>query len=470
MGVGTSIRLKIPLTLAVVPALVIEIDQIRLAIPQLKLQELLLLDLNEDGHLIEEVNGNIYYRLRGQILPLIDLSRIFQNRSERSSFTEGRESLNIAVLRFENGLFGLIIDQVKDTADIVVKPFSSFFKDLIIYSGATILGNGDVALILDSDGLAQYTQLNLGFDKLKDLGLGEENTRSEQQLSFETNEYLIFLSFSDEVCAAPLSLIHRLEEFKRSEIQKTDREWVLPYRGGLISLIHLDTILKNNSTVTKTLNMDVDSLPERIQVFVSKKRDRFFGFMVKEILDIQTLRSDPEPFLRERIGLLGTLLDEKKKSRTVLDVLGLMNLSMGEVRESNKKSSRPQLSGEVLVVEDTPFFYRQIEKLLVPLGIQLTHAENGEVALSLLRDQGRKFQLILSDIEMPVMDGWKLATEIKQDTRLKTIPLVALTTRFSKADQEKGRNIGFDHYLEKINQEEILGVLESYLRGERRVC
>lgn len=161
-------------------------------------------------------------------------------------------------------------------------------------------------------------------------------------------------------------------------------------------------------------------------------------------------------------GILGTLLLENKKILTILDSLSLIDQFLGI--EFTKVGGEIFVGKKILIVEDTMFFAKQLIQTLTPMGAQVVHAENGE--LGFLKVQQEHFDLIISDIEMPKMNGFELASKIKNHEKYKHIPMIAVTTRFRDVDRQKGLSVGFNTYLEKLNRDEIRQTVASYLGGK----
>ncbi|CAM3176765.1 chemotaxis protein CheA [Nocardioides dubius] len=228
VGRGTTCRLRIPLTLAIVPALIVESAGDRYAIPQLSLLELVALDPERAANAVEDVNGASVYRLRGTLLPLVRLADVLGVESDRS---DGH--VLIAVLQAEGKRFGLVIDRVLSTEEIVVKPLSSQLKAIGTYSGATILGDGRVALILDVQALARRV---LNTEALETADDGESESGSG---AGETLRLLVAGLGENRRVAIPLSSVTRLETFAHTAIERVGSREVVRYRGSILPVVRL---------------------------------------------------------------------------------------------------------------------------------------------------------------------------------------------------------------------------------------
>ncbi len=269
-GVGTTFKIKIPLTLAIIPALVVSCDNNRYAIPQVNLLELVRLEADDEKNRIEDLHGAPVYRLRGRLLPIVDL------RDQLGSERVERESTNIVVLRADDHTFGLIVDSIEDTEEIVVKPLGRQVKDLNLFAGATIMGDGRIALILDLMGLASEARLlEAGTTEGKTVFDGV--TDSHSTVLDDRTLLLLGLGEQDRV-AIPLARVERLEEFPSTALERSDRRTVVQYRGKIMPLIDLAP------TIGYTNSAFYDN--DRISVVVCNFGSLTVGLAVDAILDI----------------------------------------------------------------------------------------------------------------------------------------------------------------------------------------
>jgi two-component system chemotaxis sensor kinase CheA len=295
-GEGTTIRLKIPLTLAIIPALVVTSGGDRFAIPQLNLLELVWLDAENTDERIEYVHGAPVYRLRGEILPLVSLNDELGfgaagNEGEDKRVDLSETSLNIVVLRAEDRQFGLVVDAINDTEEIVVKPLGAALKSLSVFSGCTIMGDGAVALILDVLGLAQRAGVLSQRQEHRAVESDAVGTASTQRA--ETR--LVVQVGSDARCAIPLDMVHRLEEIEAHTIERAGGREVVQYRGGILPL----------TSVADVLGYEPAARAEApLQVVVYESRGRAVGLVVERVLDIVREAATIEP-CTSRPGLLG---------------------------------------------------------------------------------------------------------------------------------------------------------------------
>jgi two-component system chemotaxis sensor kinase CheA len=210
VGKGTMIRLKMPLTLAIIPALLVRAGGSRFAIPQVSLHELVYLDEEQSHSGIESVRGVPIYRLRGEILPLVRLNELLGLGTATGEHDSGT---NIIVVGAGHQRYGLVVDEVQDTEEIVVKPMHGELKRIKTYAGATVLGDGGIALILDVVGLAATAGIEAAQRRA---ARPEERVRRDNT----AQAHLVFLAGDGQQCAVPLSTIARLDTIKSSQIER----------------------------------------------------------------------------------------------------------------------------------------------------------------------------------------------------------------------------------------------------------
>lgn len=265
-GAGTTIRLRIPLTLAIIPALIVTSGALRFAIPQINMVELVHLS-DHHSAAIELVQGAPVYRLRGNLLPLLYLDqelRIASNRPDDSI-----RNVNIAVLQTDDAQFGLVVDDISDTEEIVVKPLGKELASLSCYAGATIMGNGEVALIIDVAGLASSSSL-----KRKNQSARAAHAKEAHSTAGQTASWLIFEDANHRRCAMPLNHVARLEEISPSMIEHSEGVEVVQYRGEIMPLVHVGSSCGSG---------DPD---HPLKVVVHSQHGHSIGLVVDQVIDI----------------------------------------------------------------------------------------------------------------------------------------------------------------------------------------
>jgi two-component system chemotaxis sensor kinase CheA len=253
LGHGTTIRIRIPLTLAIIPALVIGTIGERFAIPQVNLVELVRFEAEQAKTAIERLHGVPVFRLRGNLLPIVELSGVLGVESDGAP-----RDVNIVILQADECQFGLLVDTIFDTEEIVVKPLGRELKGLNVYAGATIMGDGKVALILDVAGLADRSGV-VGAGDRRLAADAASLERMRQQQDVQTEQLLLFRTGRSGRMAIPLKSVARLEEFAREKIERVGNEDVIQYRGEILPLVHVSELFGEPRSDAPTLQVVVHS-------------------------------------------------------------------------------------------------------------------------------------------------------------------------------------------------------------------
>jgi len=306
-GQGTTLKIKIPLTLAIIPALIVTSGGERFAIPQVSLLELVRLEGEQARKGIEQLYGAPVYRLRGRLLPLAYLNH--ELKLPATAAAQKSEDAKIIVLQADGRQFGLVVDEINDTEEIVVKPLSKQLRNISCFAGATIMGDGKVALILDVLGLAQEAHvLSESRDRSKTEKPEEQTNASDRQT------LLLFNAGDNSRLAIPLSTVARLEEFPLSIIERAGGQEVVQYRGQILPLIEVSQYLPRTATEI--------ARPDPVQVVVYSDCGRNVGLMVGKINDIVeealTIKRDAP-----RRGIAGSVVIQDKVT-DLLDVPGII--------------------------------------------------------------------------------------------------------------------------------------------------
>lgn len=428
-GVGTTIRIKIPLTLAIISALVVESGGECFAIPQLGVVELVRL-AEENRSKIEKIHQFEVFRLRDRLLPLIHLNDVLGLTPPEKNNESG--DVNIVVVQVGDDQLGLIVSEVFDTEEIVVKPVGKLFKDVPIYQGTTILGDGRVIMILDVAGIAGQYQTSKTRAALQDRQAQEDTT------SQPTTTLLLFESGAGIVYAVPLSLVSRLEEFQAGQMETNGQQIMVQYRNELLPLMPL-------------ADARVDQERATVPVVVFSDGRHSMGLIVNQILDIVD-----EPLVMHRSshqpGTLGSAIIAGRATE-VLDT----QFYMMQAHPDWFGGQDEQGTTHVLVVDDSPFF-RQLATTAIGSAGHIVHtAGTAEEALNLLGGTA-KFDVIFSELKLPGMDGFKFAKSVRETAG---VPLVALTARRNRVFSQAAMEAGFDQFLTKFDSREVLDVIEQ---------
>ena len=457
-GLGTRVTVKIPLTLAIVSALIVESAGERFALPQLSVVELVrATEGSEYG--IERINDTPVLRLRDRLLPLVVLRDLLELEASAPVGAEvsddvvalpageRRKGAFVVVAQVAAYTFGIVVDRVFDTEEIVVKPLAPILRDIPLFSGNTILGDGQVVMILDPNGIAATTgEITLAEEGME---TGEAAARPED----EQVAMLVFRAVDAAPKAVPLALIARLEEIDLERVESLDGRDLIQYRGQLMPLVQME---------------GAGPLPKagRRPVLVFTDRQRTMGLVVDQIVDIvedcgRVELSSAKP------GFLGSALIAEAAT-DVVDASHYLTLAFDDW--FGTEAAEPFGSdGEgrcVLLVDDSPFFRNLLSPLLSVAGYQVTAVESAEAALGLLQ-AGSRFDVIVTDIEMPEMDGFQFAERVRRNQSWRSVPLVALSSHATPLDLARGRKVGFRDYVAKFDRDALLDALQDTLAEER---
>ncbi len=465
-GQGTKITLKIPLTLAIVPAMIVRANGDRYAIPQVKLVELVRVDRNS----VEQLQGKPVYILRGNILPLLNLKESFEMLEEG----EVPEAINIVVLNAENFLFGMIVDEVLDTADIVVKPLARFLKGVATFSGATVLGDGSVALILDVIGIAQKYLGATGEAQQNLAEPGKGISESMKAVASPVREFVIARAGEGAKVAIPLDSVSRMEEFPGTAIERSGNQSIIRYRGAALPLLSLGGLLKQG------IRGESKFEKETIHVIVARQDHQVVGLVVEEIIDVLKTSDIVDSSVRDHAIIEGNLIT-KDEIIVVIDLEKVFeSLIPGHPARSLPRdaSAVPAAlnvasSGSrrrVLLVEDSISIRNSVKASLERAGFEVHIGENGEDGLKRLTELRFEIDLVISDIEMPIMNGFEFALRFRKLPKMQHIPLIAFTTKVGESCIKEAGALGFDAYIEKANAEQLIQMVQSCIGRNRKVA
>ena len=442
-GAGTVFTVRIPLTLAIISALVVDAGGQLFALPQTCVVELVRVERHgaePSGHLaIEHVDDTPMLRLRDKLLPLVSLAKLLKLTPK----PDDAGPLTVVVAQLGGLLAGLLVDEVFDTEEIVVKPASRLLRHIQVFSGNTILGDGSVIMILDPSGLSHA--IGQAVAPGRQMIAAAAGTNAAERSGDRAAMLLVRLSRGAGPVAVPLGLIARIETLTRDAIQQTPDRAVTRYRDRIMPLVE-----------PGGMPPETDPVP----VLVFSDRGRSVGLVVAEILDVveDTLAIE---LASSRPGLLGTAIIAGQ----VTDVLDA-GYWLKRGREDWFDDDDVNRSGakRLLVVEDSAFFRQLLVPALAACGFQVTAVDSAAKALA-MRDgpDPAVFDAIVSDVEMPGIDGLQFARRLKQGGCWSTVPLIALSGRCGPADQDRGSDAGFDEYVGKFDREGLLAAVQRCL-------
>ena len=438
-GKGSVFTIKIPLTLAIVSALIVECTGERYAIPQINVLELVRTSTESEAR-IEQVNDAAVLRLRDRLLPLVPLKQVLQLETDEAEPTgaPGDEQF-IVVSQVGTSSFGIIVDRVFDTEEIVVIPVAPILRDIQLFSGNTILGDGSVIMILDPNGIAASSgEMDGGAD---------EAANAAQHSADDKVAILVFRAAEGAPKAVPLALIARLEEFPVDSIEwSANGQMVVQYRDKLMPLITMDGAGQTRESGRQPVLVFADGAAQ-------------ITLAVDEIIDIIDAKLDIE-MSTDRQGYLGSAIIHGKAT-DVIDTAHYLTQAYRDWFDIH--ASRSAGRQRLLLVDDSPFSRNLLTPLLKSAGYEVTSMESANDALSLCEAGAGGFDVIVSDIELPGMSGFEFALALKADARWRDVPMEALSTRVSAQDFERGRSAGFIDYVAKSDRDALIQGLSSTL-------
>ena len=440
-GKGTTFTIKIPLTLAIVSALIIECAGERFAVPQISVLELVLAGKGS-VHTIERIQGTPVLRLRNRLLPLVSLREMLKIQEPGSEELADEETF-VIVTQVGQSCFGIIVDKVFDTEEIVVKPVSPVLRNIPVFSGNTILGDGSVIMILDPNGIAGELG-EVTVSEQHEIGGAHQQIASDR----EREAMLLFKGGDDVPKAVPLALVARLEEIDHDTIEYSNGKPLVQYRGRLMPLVPVSD------------SVNVTQRKGRQPVLVFTDGDHSMGLVVDEIVDIVEDRLHIE-IGSDKPGMFGSAIISGHAT-DIIDTGYYLSQAYGDWFDHKRNRHGGAGKQKVLLVDDSAFFRNLLGPMLSVAGYSVTAVESAGRALS-MRESGADFDLIISDIEMPEMDGFEFAQNLRSGGKWADKPIIALSSHSAPADMARGRDAGFTDYVAKFDRDGLLQTLQDTL-------
>jgi two-component system, chemotaxis family, sensor kinase CheA len=471
-GVGTCMTLRVPLTLAIVPCLIVNVGGERFAVPQRGLDEVICLYPGSRDK-IELAYDSEMVRLRDLLLPLVRMNEVLarpkkfdmatkaeilaSNAHTRAATNDGSTNKliqYILVLRSADRKFGLLVDEVKGTEEIVVKPMHPSLKRIGIFAGATLMGDGRVALIANIDGIMDHASCSGAIVNATTL----QSTRDPA----EVHRILLFEYGPKELFGLPLVQIRRIESIAMSDLQ-----WI-----GDVAFVIIEGVSTRVLYLDKHLSVSSCDMQPEMHLILPKFVNEPMGILVSKIVDTESLSISLQNNTSGEAGILGTAL-VKDRMVLFLDTQYLRESLFGiESQDMSRPKDSPEITtaGETLVqakrparillVDDTPFFREVVKRYLErDADHEIATAVDGLDGLEKLAT--RNFDLVVSDIEMPNMDGWMFCQQARQ-RGIKT-PFLALTSLSKNEHLGKARDCGFDAFEEKLDHDKLMQAVHRLL-------
>jgi two-component system chemotaxis sensor kinase CheA len=359
-------------------------------------------------------------------------------------------AVNVVVVVAGDFKYGLVVDTLLDSSEIVVKPLGYHLCDCRGYAGATILGDGQVALILDVVGIRRLVEMKDTIDIISEQ-MSKQSEAETPQL--DKQAFLIVENGEDEYFAIPVGLIARIEKIKESAIKTNGGKQVVKYRGSTLRLLSIEEVANVRIRKKKT-----DAYAVVFQI-----GGREAGIIISQIIDTVNLSaSEIDDITHVQPGIIGSavILDS---ITLILDLFGLVKVCAPELSKMALDGLKSGSAKRILIVEDSTFFLQQLRSFIEDAGYETICAEDGLKGLAILKNSSEKIDLVLTDIEMPNMNGLEMTRAIRADQALKDIPVIAVTSVNGEKAEKMGLVAGIDEYLIKLDREAVLAACRRYL-------
>ena len=479
LGAGTTISIRLPLTLAIIPALILTVEEQCFAIPQVNVSEVVWLHGDEVYQSIRKIDDKEVYWLRGKMLPLLRLSRALGIRrtykdpetneqkldrreeapdrrregggfdpNKRTGPRDRRTSLSnstyIIVLQIGGDRFGLCVQRIVDTEEIVVKPLHERLKACRVYAGVTVLGDGSTAMIIDVQELAQLGGVRC--DRTDTESVKARSSADDRQKT------LVFSAGGNERFALPLSMLLRVDEVRAGEIQTAGGHEYLRFRDSVIPLVRIEKVVRGISSCYE---------PEYLYAIIPRI-GKPIGIAAARIIDIVELENKIEPGPVDQAVIIGSQLVEGHLT-VILDLCALIETAEPGWFSSNERKKIKKR--RIVLVDDSSFFRSLLSSYLRGIGLEVTVAANGKEALDIVEHS--PVDGIISDLEMPVMDGFELARRLKSHETYKLLPLIGISAMDEAIVRPRTLDAGFDEFCSKSNLPLLVKSLEDILAKQR---
>ena len=366
--------------------------------------------------------------------------------------------MEIAVITTGTFRYGLVVESFHNTEEIVVKPLGRDLKESREYAGATILGDGAVALILDGAGLAAKAEVSSvsASPRARDHAQQAE----EEAVSDQVHSFLLFRNREEERCAIPLEVVRRIERIKGPQVETKGGRRTLKYRDRSLPLVTL-------SDAASVGQIDYNS---EMAVIVSSLYGHEVGLLVAMPVDVCESEADIDTNTHRQPGISGSSII-RGETTLLVDLMELVNAVYPEWRESSAANqiASPGAASTVLLAEDSDFFRAQVKRFLESDGYRVIDAPDGEDAWKLLLENLNKVRVLVTDIEMPRLSGLQLSARIRADQRTRRLPIIAVSSLAGEEDVARAKAAGVDEYQIKLDRDTLLAQVGRILAGSNSI-
>ncbi|KQO68817.1 hybrid sensor histidine kinase/response regulator [Methylobacterium sp. Leaf89] len=432
LGRGTTFTIKIPLTLAIIAALIVKAGEQRFAVPQVAVLELVRVD-KATAQKVERINGSPVLRLRERLLPIVTLTGVLGQDQAADAVDSGF----VVVAQVGRQRFGILVDEVFHTEEIVVKPMSSKLRHLPLFAGNTILGDGAVVLIVDPNGIAQQVSQGSQTGAIPVEAEVEEVEAADAKATL-----LVFKGGAGSYKAVPLSLVTRLEEIESAKVEWVGGRPLIQYRGRLMPLVPADPSIEIRTSGTQALVVFSDG-------------ERAMGLVVDEIVDIVEERLDVE-ISADRSDLIGSAV-LRGRATEIINIAHFLPLAYDDWARGPKKTVKR--SSTLLLVDDSAFFREMLSPVLKAAGYSVVTAASADEAVAALLSNGR-IDVVVCDLEMPGRSGFDLVGAMRKvEGRVAGLPVIGLSGTIGTEAIERARTLGIADLVAKFDRSGLISAL-----------
>jgi two-component system chemotaxis sensor kinase CheA len=432
LGRGTTFTIKIPLTLAIIAALIVKAGEQRFAVPQVAVLELVRVD-KATAQKVERINGSPVLRLRERLLPIVTLTGVLGQDQAADAVDSGF----VVVAQVGRQRFGILVDEVFHTEEIVVKPMSSKLRHLPLFAGNTILGDGAVVLIVDPNGIAQQVSQGSQSGAIPVEAEVEEIEAADAKATL-----LVFKGGAGSYKAVPLSLVTRLEEIESAKVEWVGGRPLIQYRGRLMPLVPADPSIEIRTSGTQALVVFSDG-------------ERAMGLVVDEIVDIVEERLDVE-ISADRSDLIGSAV-LRGRATEIINIAHFLPLAYDDWARGPKKAVKR--SSTLLLVDDSAFFREMLSPVLKAAGYSVVTAASADEAVATLLSNGR-IDVVVCDLEMPGRNGFDLVGAMRKvEGRVAGLPVIGLSGTIGAEAIERARTLGIADLVAKFDRSGLISAL-----------
>ena len=483
LGAGSLFAFRLPLTQAVVSssliaALVVEVAGQRFAIPETAVNEIIRLDPQEMADRVRPVEGRDVYQLRDRVLSIVHLEdalglqrtwtdkdgNVHPDRRQhiadrragetseqraamanrRSTFDRRHTKQTLIVIEFRRSFFSLMVDRVVGVEEVVVRSSPKLVENVQQFAGHTVLGDGSLVMMIDVHGIVNHAKLEFPSEDNQPLAVRGALKTAQQMV--------VFNNAHNEFFAVPLMMISLIERVSGDEIKQIGTREFYQFKEETIPILRLEDHLDVSG------NRD----QQEYHLLIPARLEKPMGILVGMDLSVEDFSDSFDSRMDMGAGLIGTAYRDERLVM-LLDMYALFEHVMPDQFETVMQGRDGTTQARILMAEDNKFFAKLISSYLTQPGIDLTMAEDGQEAWDILIKERKQFDLIVSDIEMPRMNGFELVRNIKHNPDLRNIPVIALTSLADEDSRHRGIKAGFDEYAVKIDKEELLRLVFDYI-------